>query len=55
MKKYLLIATLAVFTTAGVTAAMLSSGEKKPAKKEAKKEVKAKKDCSSKKRCVFWN
>jgi hypothetical protein len=45
MKKYLLIAGLALVTTAGVTATVLNSSNKKKSKK-VKKECVYKKSCS---------
>lgn len=54
MKKYMLIGSIALLTTAGVTAAVLGSNNKKIGKKEpVKKECSSKKHCNSSKTACF--
>jgi hypothetical protein len=46
MKKYLLIAGLALITAGGATAALLNNSDKKKTKKETKENCIQKKQCS---------
>ena len=46
MKKIILITSLGLLTTAGVTAAVMNNGRKKTTKETIKKECKYKKSCS---------
>jgi hypothetical protein len=54
MKKYVLIAGLALITTAGVTATVLSSSKKKVKKQVVKKECVYKKSCSGSSRTASY-
>ncbi len=54
MKKYLLIAGFALITTAGVTATVLSSNNKKEKKNKVKKECVWKKSCSKSARTASY-
>ena len=54
MKKYFLIAGLALATTAGVTAAVLHTEKKKDKKEKVKKECVYKKSCSKKAKLAIY-
>jgi hypothetical protein len=54
MKKYLLAGAVGLFTTAAVTATVLSTNNIDPKKKEVKKETK-KKQCAKKRTDCFFS
>lgn len=54
MKKYILVAGVALFTTAAVTASVLATKEKPVVKKEVKK-VEKKKSCNKVKTHCFFS